>query len=75
MNTWFAVGVTSLLFAAIHLPIWIFVLKYSAFEVLLQFMVSVIFAAGNGALFAMTESVVGPIITHVVWGWAVVLFR
>jgi len=74
-SKWFGVGVSSVMFVLVHFPIWIFVYAYTPAELTMQSLVSLIFALGNGALFAMTESLVGPVVTHVVWGWAVVLFR
>lgn len=74
-NKWFAVGVSSVMFALIHLPIWVFVLGYTWYEITLQLLVLGIFAVGNGVLAITTGSIVGPVVTHVVWGWAVALFR
>jgi uncharacterized protein len=74
-SRWFAIALSTLMFVAIHLPIWIFGYKYTVSEMVLQSLILGIFSIGNGALYAMTGSIVGPVITHAMWGWTVVLFR
>ncbi len=74
-SKWLAIILSTLMFVGVHLPIWIFGYKYSMSDVWLQALILGVFSIGNGALYAMTGSIVGPIITHAMWGWAVVLFR
>ncbi len=74
-NEWLANLVSTFCFALIHLPITIFVLRYSPVEILIYLFLVGIFSFGSGFVFARTGNIASSIIMHVLWAWPIVLFR
>lgn len=70
-----SMGITLVLFALIHIPISLFIYKYSFIQLAMYLSLVTIVAWGN--LFAMSKSknVIAPILSHWMWGLGVMMFR
>lgn len=65
-----------LFFALMHLPIAFFVFNYRLPVDLLTYMTSIlVLGFADGFVFARTESIFAPIVSHALWNWSVVLFK
>jgi membrane protease YdiL (CAAX protease family) len=67
--------VVSCLFVLIHLPITIFVLRYSLFQTFAYALIVFLYSLGAGLVFAKTQNILAPILLHVFWSWPVILLR
>ncbi len=67
--------VSSILFVIIHWPITIFVLKYSLYQMLVHGLLVFVFSFGSCFLYSRTRTLVASILTHVMWGYSIILFR
>jgi uncharacterized protein len=74
-SAYFAIVLSSILFTVVHLPLIIFVLKYSLFETLTYCFLIFILGILNGILFNQTKSLTTPIITHSIWNYSSILFK
>jgi len=72
---WTANIITSLIWALIHLPITIFVLKLNLSGAVVFLSLTTIFGIGSAFLFARTRNVFSSIFLHVLWQWPIILFR
>lgn len=67
--------ITTVLWVLIHVPITIFVWKYSFVDSLIYLSLTGIFGAGSSFIFARTQNVVSSIFLHILWEWPIILFR
>jgi membrane protease YdiL (CAAX protease family) len=72
-NTWVAIGWTCLLFTILHIPIGLFIYKYSLYQ--LVFFLVLVFAIqlGNTWVMSRTKNILAPIFSHWLWGLAAFL--
>lgn len=62
-------------FAALHVPILVFHYHFPVGLVLGQFLLTFVLGFGNSVLMLRLKNVVAPILSHALWGIAVLLFR
>ena len=74
-DEWKSATSVALLFAAIHMPILIFSYRYPASLVVGQFLLTFVLGFGNSVLMLRLKNVAAPILSHALWGMAVLLFR
>ena len=74
-SPWLPRLVTSFLFALIHLPILVFWYKFTGGVVLFQLVLLFILGVGNTILMGFSKNLLAPIISHILWGIAIFLFR
>ncbi|HEX6977240.1 MAG TPA: type II CAAX endopeptidase family protein [Patescibacteria group bacterium] len=74
-NEWIANLITSILWTAIHVPVTIFVLKYSVNEAVVYLFLTFIYGLGAAFIYARTKNVASSIFLHVLWEWPINLFR
>lgn len=74
-NEWQANLLSAVGFALVHLPITIFVLRYSPDEILVYLWLVSLFGLGSAFVFARTGNLLSSILMHVFWSWPIVLFR
>ncbi|OGM30751.1 hypothetical protein A2630_04075 [Candidatus Woesebacteria bacterium RIFCSPHIGHO2_01_FULL_44_10] len=72
---WTSNLVTSFGWAAIHLPVNIFVLGLSPAAIGLNLFLTFIFGVGSALVFARTKNVFSSVFLHVLWEWPIILFR
>lgn len=71
---WQANLTASILFALIHLPITIFVLKYNFPQLLAYGFIVFTYSLGAGFAFARSKTILAPVILHFLWRWPVLFF-
>lgn len=74
-NEWLANLVTTGIWALIHVPVMVFVLKLDLASLLIQLFITAIFGIGSAFLFARTRNVFSSVFLHVLWEWPIILFR
>lgn len=74
-NEWSANLLTSVLWAAVHVPITFFVWKLDASAAGLYLLLTAIFGVGSAFVFARTKNIFSSIFLHVLWEWPIILFR
>lgn len=74
-NEWTANILTSLAWAAVHVPITLFVWKLDLGAALVYLMLTTIFGIGSAFVFARTRNILSSIFLHVLWEWPIILFR
>jgi len=74
-DEWKSATVVAVLFAVIHLPILVFGYRFSGSLVLGQFLLTFILGFGNSVLMLRLKNIVAPIMSHALWGMAILLFR
>jgi len=74
-NEWSANLITSVLWAAVHVPITFFVWKLDASAAGLYLLLTAIFGVGSAFVFARTKNIFSSILLHVLWEWPIILFR
>ena len=74
-NEWLSTTVVATLFAVLHLPVLVFYYRLGAAAVFGQFLLSFILAFGNSVLMLRLKNIAAPILSHALWGMAVLLFR
>ncbi len=67
--------ITSLAWTAIHLPVAIFITKYSFDQLFLFLFLVFLFGIGSSIVFARSKNIVASILLHVLWAWPITLFR
>lgn len=67
--------ITGIMFVLIHLPISVFVLHYSLFQILAYFLLLFLFSFGSSLLFVSSGNIISSILAHVFWSWSVILFN
>jgi len=72
---WFTNLVVSFLFALVHLPVTIFVLRYDFGQVLTYAFIVFVYSLGSGFVFARTKTITASVLLHVFWSWPLILFR
>jgi len=65
----------AVLFALLHIPIAIYVLHYSAVDLLSFEWVMFVLGIVNGYLFSKVRSLAIPVMSHSLWNLAIILFR
>jgi len=65
----------AILFALMHVPIAIYVLHYSAVDLISFEWVMFVLGVINGYLFMRLKSLVVPVLSHSMWNLAIILFR
>jgi len=67
---------SSFLFALMHLPAAIFVLKYQLpYDFLTHELSIFVLGFADGFVFARTKNIFAPTISHALWNWSVILFK
>ena len=74
-NEWLANAITTALWVAIHIPVTIFVWKYSFTSAAVYLFITALFGIGSSFIFARTGNIFSSIILHVLWEWPIILFR
>jgi len=74
-DEWRSATVIAVLFAVLHLPVLIFSYRFPISLVLGQFLLTFILGFGNSVLMLRLKNVAAPIMSHWLWGMAVLLFR
>lgn len=67
--------ISSLMFALIHMPIAIFILKFEFWSLISYSLILFLLGFANCFLFKKTRSIVAPTMSHTFWNMAVMLFR
>lgn len=67
--------VSSILFVIIHWPVTLFVLKYNLYQMAVHGLLVFVFSFGSCFLYARTRTLIASVLTHVLWGFSIVLFR
>lgn len=73
-NSIIAVGLSSVLFAIVHLFIFIFVYHYDSAQLSTSFMIVIELGIVNGIIFQWRRTLVAPTIAHAIWNMSPVLF-
>lgn len=73
-ETW-AILATTLMWAAIHLPVLIFVYHLGIGDLGLRFFLTAVFGLGSAVLFLRTGNIASSVLLHVLWSWPIILFR
>lgn len=66
---------TSMLWAAIHAPITIFVWRLDLSASIIYLFLTALFGMGSAFVFARTKNIASSIFLHVFWQWPIILFR
>lgn len=74
-NEWLANIITTTVWVAIHIPVVVFVWKYSFSAAAVYLLVTALFGIGSSFIFARTGNVFSSILLHVLWEWPIILFR
>lgn len=74
-NEWTANLITTIGWAAVHLPVTIFVLKLGLEQILLFLFLTSVFGFGSAFLFARTGNILSSVLLHIFWEWPIILFR
>lgn len=74
-NEWAANAITSVSWAAIHVPIAAFVWKLDAFALVTYLILILLYGFGAAFLYARTKNVLACTLLHVFWQWPIILFR
>lgn len=74
-NEWVANLITSVLWTIIHIPVTVFVLKYSLNEAIIYLFLTFIYGLGAAFIYARTKNIASSIFLHVLWEWPINLFR
>lgn len=74
-SAWPARITTALLFALIHLPILVFWYKFTGSVVLFQLTLLFILGIGNTILMGFSKNLLAPVVSHIMWGMAIYLFK
>ena len=74
-NEWLANIITSLVWAAVHVPVTFFVWKLSLQAAILYLFLTTLFGIGSAFVFARTKNIFSSILLHVLWEWPIILFR
>lgn len=74
-NEWSANLLTSVLWAAVHVPITFFVWKLDVSSASLYLLLTAVFGVGSAFVFARTKNIFSSILLHVLWEWPIILFR
>jgi membrane protease YdiL (CAAX protease family) len=69
-----AVGMSTLLFVAFHVPILLTSLKFQGPTLILFFMTSFVLGLTNSLIYYRTKSLVAPILIHLFWNMTVAVF-
>jgi len=72
---WSANLLTSVAWAAIHVPVTFFVWKLDLTSALLYLLLTTVFGIGSAFVFARTKNIFSSIFLHVLWEWPIILFR
>lgn len=67
--------ISALLFAIIHLPIALLVMKYDVYSLLAYLLAIFVLGYANGFIFSKKRNIIAPIISYAVWNLAIALFR
>ncbi len=74
-NEWKSATLVALMFGAIHIPILVFSYQFSLPLVIGQFLLTFVLGFGNCVLMLRLKNIAAPILSHALWGMAVLLFR
>lgn len=74
-SEWWANIITTFIWISIHIPIYIFVQKFSLSILTINLLITGIFGLGSAFIFARTKNVFSSIFLHVLWEWPIILFR
>jgi membrane protease YdiL (CAAX protease family) len=74
-DEWKANIITSVIWAAIHIPVSIFWWQLPLSGTILYLFLTAIFGIGSAFVFAKTRNVASSIFLHVLWSWPIILFR
>lgn len=74
-SEWISNLVTSLFWAAIHVPITFFVWKLNLSSALLYLFLTTLFGVGSSFVYARTKNIFSSVLLHVLWQWPIILFR
>jgi len=72
---WAANCVTSLIWAAMHVPVAVFLWKLALPSAAIYLGLIFLFGVGSAFVFARTKNIASSILLHVLWEWPVILFR
>lgn len=74
-NEWTANVLTSVVWAAVHVPVTFFVWKLEPSAAAIYLVLTTIFGVGSAFVFARTRNIFSSIFLHVLWEWPIILFR
>ena len=74
-SEWIANLSTSFVWALVHVPVTVFVLKMDLSVSLIYLFLTFLFGVGSAFVFARTRNVFSSIFLHVLWEWPIILFR
>ena len=74
-DEWKSAMVVASLFALIHVPILLFSYRFPVSLIVAQFLLTFVLGFGNSVLMLRLNNLVAPILSHALWGMAVLLFR
>lgn len=75
LGEWKASLATSIGWAAVHLPIVIFVFKYDVPQTLSFLFLTFLFGIASAFVYARTGNILSSVLLHVFWEWPIILFR
>ena len=74
-DEWKSTTAVAVMFAVIHMPILIFGFRFPISLIVGQFLLIFILGFGNSILMLRLKNVAAPVLSHALWGIAVLLFR
>jgi len=74
-SEWKANFITSAFWTLIHVPIAVFLWKFTFSSTIIYLFLTTLFGIGSAFIFARTKNVFSSIFLHVLWEWPIILFR
>ncbi len=74
-NEWLANGISTAVWVLIHIPVTIFIWKFTFSATIIYLFITALFGMGSAFIFARTGNVFSSTVLHVLWEWPIILFR
>ena len=74
-SEWSANILTSIAWAAVHLPVTIFVWGYTQEQIIVFVLLTFLFGVVSSFVYARTGNIASSVLLHVFWEWPIILFR
>lgn len=74
-SEWSANIITSVSWALVHLPVTIFVFRYTQEQIIIFLLLTFVFGVVSSIVYARTGNIVSSVLLHVFWEWPIILFR
>ncbi|MBI3290478.1 CPBP family intramembrane metalloprotease [Candidatus Microgenomates bacterium] len=74
-SEWSANIITSVSWALVHLPVTVFVFRYTGEQILVFILLTFLFGVVSAIVYARTGNIVSSVLLHVFWEWPIILFR